>query len=416
MEVDELIWFLSAGFILSNSTVLGLLFLTAKSDNRGANIFLGLFFWSIAGNLFNDFLSEFQINEELGISLFIVEPFLFNLPLLFLYLLATMNKEIRKWHYLLFLPGILHNILIRSDELFLKESVTTIFETIVYFLEIVLLVYAYSLLQYHYKRIANYYSDLENKTLTWLKSIFVLNVLIHLLSISTFIGDLSHMEILEFSIDTFAIGLTLFMVFWTAYNGFSQPEIFKQHLSLTTHNLGSIETTILKQTRDVNLEKDIISTFEKSRITHLIKDRAPSSGEHSLSPEKNEPQFGGGKPMISELDIQRFNAIKELIQEQELFTNPKLTLRDLSEAVDLKEKELSRLINECGQVNFYQFINGFRLEKFKSLLETSKADQLSILGLAMEIGFSSKSVFYSFFKEHEGMTPLQYRKAQKKSS
>lgn len=376
MEVSELIWILSAGFILSNSTVLGLVFLVAKSSNRRANIFLGLFFWSIAGNLLNDLLSEFQINEGLGVSLFIVEPFLLNLPLLFLYLLATMNKEIRTWHFLLFLPGVLHNLLIRAGGLFLEEGVTTIFETIVYFLEIVLLVYAYSLLQYHYKRIANYYSDLENKTLTWLKSIFALNVLIHLLSISTFIGDLSHMEILEFSIDTFAIGLTLFMVFWTAYNGFSQPEIFKQHLSLTTHNLGSTETTILKKTRDVNLEKDV----------------------------------------ISELDIQRFNAIKELIQEQELFTKPKLTLRDLSEVADLKEKELSRLINECGQSNFYQLINGYRIEKFKALSETSKANELSIWGLAMEVGFTSKSAFFSLFKEHEGMTPLQYQKTQKKSS
>lgn len=376
MEVSELIWILSAGFILSNSTVLGLVFLVAKSSNRRANIFLGLFFWSIAGNLLNDLLSEFQINEGLGVSLFIVEPFLLNLPLLFLYLLATMNKEIRTWHFLLFLPGVLHNVLIRAGGLFLEEGVTTIFETIVYFLEIVLLVYAYSLLQYHYKRIVNYYSDLENKTLTWLKSIFALNVLIHLLSISTFIGDLSHMEILEFSIDTFAIGLTLFMVFWTAYNGFSQPEIFKQHLSLTTHNLGSTETTILKKTRDVNLEKDV----------------------------------------ISELDIQRFNAIKELIQEQELFTKPKLTLRDLSEVADLKEKELSRLINECGQSNFYQLINGYRIEKFKALSETSKAYELSIWGLAMEVGFTSKSAFFSLFKEHEGMTPLQYQKTQKKSS
>jgi len=282
MELYESLWFIAAGFIFSNSTVLGLLFLTVKSDNKRANIFLGLFFLSIAVNLFNDFLSEFQINEELGISLFIVEPFLLSLPLLFLYLLATMNKEIRTWHYLLFLPGVLHNILICSDGLFLKESVTTIFETIVYFLEIVLLVYAYSLLRYHYKRIVDYYSDLENKTLAWLKSIFALNVLIHLLSISTFIGDLSHMEILEFSIDTFAIGLTLFMVFWTAYNGFSQPAIFKQHLSLTTHNLGRIETSILKQTRDVNLEKDMLGPFEKSSLTHLIKDRSPSSGEHSL--------------------------------------------------------------------------------------------------------------------------------------
>ena len=387
MEVSELIWILSAGFILSNSTVVGLVFLVAKSSNRRANIFLGLFFWSIAGNLLNDLLSECQINEGLGVSLFIVEPFLLNLPLLFLYLLATMNKEIRTWHFLLFLPGVLHNVLIRAGGLFLEEGVTTIFETIVYFLEIVLLVYAYSLLQYHYKRIANYYSDLENKTLTWLKSIFALNVLIHLLSISTFIGDLSHMEILEFSIDTFAIGLTLFMVFWTAYNGFSQPEIFKQHLSLTEQNLGSIEPT-----------------------------RAPSLGEHSLRPEKNEPQFGGGKPMISELDIQRFNAIKELIQEQELFTKPKLTLRDLSEVADLKEKELSRLINECGQSNFYQLINGYRIEKFKALSETSKADELSIWGLAMEVGFTSKSAFFSLFKEHEGMTPLQYQKTQKKSS
>lgn len=376
MEVSELIWILSAGFILSNSTVLGLVFLVAKSSNRRANIFLGLFFWSIAGNLLNDLLSELQINEGLGVSLFIVEPFLLNLPLLFLYLLATINKEIRTWHFLLFLPGVLHNVLIRAGGLFLEEGVTTIFETIVYFLEIVLLVYAYSLLQYHYKRIANYYSDLENKTLTWLKSIFALNVLIHLLSISTFIGDLSHMEILEFSIDTFAIGLTLFMVFWTAYNGFSQPEIFKQHLSLTTHNLGSTETTILKKTRDVNLEKDV----------------------------------------ISELDIQRFNAIKELIQEQELFTKPKLTLRDLSEVADLKEKELSRLINECGQSNFYQLINGYRIEKFKALSGTSKAYELSIWGLAMEVGFTSKSAFFSLFKEHEGMTPLQYQKTQKKSS
>ena len=383
MEVYELIWILSAGFILSNSTVVGLVFLVAKSSNRRANIFLGLFFWSIAGNLLNDLLSECQINEGLGVSLFIVEPFLFNLPLLFLYLLATINKEIRKWHFLLFLPGVLHNVLIHAGGLFLEEGVTTIFETIVYILEIVLLVYAYSLLQYHHKRIVHYYSDLENKTLTWLKSIFALNLLIHFLSISTFIVDLSHMEILEFSIDTFAIGLTLFMVFWTAYNGFSQPEIFKQHLSLTEQNLGSIEPT-----------------------------RAPSLGEHSLRPEKNEPQFGGGKPMISELDIQRFNAIKELIQEQELFTRPKLTLRDLSEAADLKEKELSRLINECGKINFYQLINGYRIEKFKALSETSTADELSIWGLAMEVGFNSKSAFYSAFKEHEGMTPFQYQKTQ----
>ena len=124
MEVYEQIWILSAGFILSNSLVLGLLFLTAKSDNRGANIFLGLFFWSIAGNLCNDFLTYFQINEEIGVSLFIVEPFLFSLPLLFLYLLATINKEIRTWHFLLFLCLLLY--LLCNFQFFLNKHLSLI--------------------------------------------------------------------------------------------------------------------------------------------------------------------------------------------------------------------------------------------------------------------------------------------------
>lgn len=83
---------------------------------------------------------------------------------------------------------------------------------------------------------------------------------IHFLSISTFIVDLSHMEILEFAIDTFAIGLSLFMVFWTAYNGFSQPEIFKQHLSLTEQNLGSIEPT-----RAPSLESTVLGLKKTNR-------------------------------------------------------------------------------------------------------------------------------------------------------
>jgi len=107
-------------------------------------------------------------------------------------------------------------------------------------------------------------------------------------------------------------------------------------------------------------------------------------------------------------DFQQFNKIKEKIQEQELFTNPKLNLRSLSEAVGLKEKELSRLINECGKVNFYRFINEYRIEKFKQLVQSSNTRHFTLLGLATEAGFSSKSTFYAAFKKLEGMTPKQY--------
>lgn len=369
MELSELIWFLPWLFIFSNSLILGLLFITVKSKNKRANIYLGFFLWSIVVQIFNDFLSEFSIEEEFGYSLFVIEPFLFGLPLLFFYLLATINKEIKKWHYLLFLPGIFHNVLLYTEGFFLEESSITIYEANVYLLEIILIVYAYIVLQNHCNSIVNFYSNLENKTLTWLKRIFALNILIHFLNISTFIFDLSNIEIIELSIDLSALGLTVFMIFWIAYNGFSQPEIFSQRHFLRNDENMSVERSNPNEVQKNNSEEDTI----------------------------------------------KFNKIKTQIQKEELFIDPKLNLNSLSEALDLKEKELSRLIKECSDVNFYQFVNSFRVEKFKKLLASKRAQQLSLLGLANEAGFPSKSTFYSVFKAFEGMTPKQYQESLNKS-
>ena len=378
-------------FVFSNAIVLSILFFSIKSKNKKANTYLGLFLLSIVVQIFNDFLSELPIEEELGISLFIVEPFLFVLPFLFFYLLTTINKKIENWHYLLFIPGIVHNVLLHSDGLFLTENTVINYEATIYFLEITLMFYAFRILQNHEENLADFYSDLDSKSLTWLKSIFGLHILIHFLSISTFIFDLSHVEVVECSIDISALGLTVFMIFWISYNGFSQPEIFKQRLFLVTENNVSVGAANLAATQTIILEKKIQKPVEISKL----KDKK--------------------EPIISEIDLQQFNEIKEKIQEQELFTNPKLNLRGLSEVLDLKEKELSRLINECGKVNFYQFINEYRIKKFKQLVESSNAHHFTLLGLATDAGFSSKSTFYMAFKKLEGMTPKQYEKSIKKS-
>ena len=391
MGVVDFINFLVYVFVFSNAIVLSILFFSIKSKNKKANIYLGLFLWSIVVNIFNDFLSELSIEEELGVSLFIVEPFLFALPFLFFYLHATINKKIENWHYLLFIPGIVHNVLLHSNGSFLTENTVTSYEVTIYFLEIALMVYAFRILQNHKEKLTDFYSDLDNKSFTWLKSIIALNILIHFLSISTFIFDLSHVEIVEYSIDISVLGLTVFMIFWISYNGFSQPEIFKQRLFLVTENNVSIGAANLAVTQTIILEKEIQKPVEISKLR-----------------DKKEP-------IISEIDLQRFNEIKEKIKEQELFTNPKLDLRGLSEALDLKEKELSRLINECGKVNFYQFINEYRIEKFKQLVKSSNAHHFTLLGLATEAGFSSKSTFYDAFKKMEGMTPKQFEKSLKQS-
>ena len=391
MEVEDLFQVFISMFVLSNALMLGLLFLIVKSKNKKANIFLGIFLLSIAVQIFNDFIGELPIEEELGISLFIVEPFLLALPILFFYLLTTINKRIENWYYMLFIPGIFHNLLLHFDGFLLSENGLSIYETIFYFLEILLMVYAFRILQIHKNDISDFYSDLEQKSLIWLKSIFILVILMHSFNITTIFFDLSNAEIIESVVENASFALFIFIVIWIAYNGLSQPQIFRQPLFHKPNNVITYGMNNLGNSQNATIEKSIQSTNEELKTT-AIKDSNSS-----------------------ESDIQKFNKIKSQIEKKELFTNPKLNLRTLALELGVKEKELSRLINECGKINFYQFVNEYRIEKFKQLIQSSKFDQFTLLGLATEAGFSSKSTFYAAFKRFEGMSPKQYEKSVKKS-
>ena len=391
MGVEELIQVFINMFVLSNALLLSLLFLIVKSKNKKANVFLGIFLLSIAFQIFNDFIGELPIEEEFGISIFIIDPFLFALPILFFYLLTTINKRIENWHYLLFIPGIIHNLLLHFGGFLLSENLLSIYEPIFYFSEILLIVYAFRILQVHKKNISDFYSELEHKSLTWLKSIFMLVILMHLFNIVTVFFDLSNVEILELVVENVSFGLLVFIIIWIAYNGLSQPQIFLQPLFHKPKNVTKNGMPNLASRQKRTIEKNIQSANEELQTTGIE--------------DSNR----------SESDIQQFNIIRSQIQQQGLFTNPILNLRTLALKLDLKEKELSRLINECGKVNFYQFINEYRIEKFKQLVQSSKFQQFSILGLASEAGFSSKSTFYAAFKKFEGMSPKQYENSIKKS-
>ena len=147
MESNEWTVFFLSVFVFANVLLLGLLFFTIKSANKKANRYLGLFLWSIALQIFNYLLGE--IVEESSYFLFIFDPLLFALPLLFFYLYATINKRIEKWHYLLFVPGIVHNVLLYLDGVILTEEGITAFGVFFYCMELLLMIYAFCILQKH---------------------------------------------------------------------------------------------------------------------------------------------------------------------------------------------------------------------------------------------------------------------------
>ncbi len=89
-----------------------------------------------------------------------------------------------------------------------------------------------------------------------------------------------------------------------------------------------------------------------------------------------------------------------------------LTLSELSEQVKIPTHHLSQIINEKLKCNFLDFINGYRVKEVQNHLSDPDSKNLTILSLAFESGFNSKSTFYAAFKKQTSMTPNQYRAKQ----
>ena len=133
-----------------------------------------------------------------------------------------------------------------------------------------------------------------------------------------------------------------------------------------------------------------------------------------LLPTDSEEQIRIDPPkaLMSAAEIDKVLEIFEKgIKEEKWFQNPSLSLRELAENVNTSSNKLSWLLNERIGQNFNEYINSFRLENFKESALNPANSHLTLLALAYESGFNSKSVFNAFFKKIEGMTPKAWLKS-----
>jgi len=101
--------------------------------------------------------------------------------------------------------------------------------------------------------------------------------------------------------------------------------------------------------------------------------------------------------------------IERVMIEKKYYANPDITLDKLAAEVKLHPKKLSLAIKLHYHLNFYEFINSYRIKEAKRLLDDPEFAHKTITDVYFEVGFNSKSVFNSFFKRTEGITPSQYR-------
>ena len=124
--------------------------------------------------------------------------------------------------------------------------------------------------------------------------------------------------------------------------------------------------------------------------------------ETNISKTTNEEDLVKANEMFTRLD--------KLIDSSQLYKTPKLTVQQVAQQTGLTAKETSWLINEIAGQNFNDYINTKRIKAIKDQLSSQTIKSNSILDIALECGFNSKSTFNLAFKKLEGSTPSQYAK------
>ncbi|TNB48480.1 helix-turn-helix transcriptional regulator [Martelella lutilitoris] len=97
------------------------------------------------------------------------------------------------------------------------------------------------------------------------------------------------------------------------------------------------------------------------------------------------------------------------MREERLYRDANLSLWSLSQHIGVAPNYISQTLSETLGQSFYAFVNGFRIGEAKNLLSS---ETRSVLEVAYDVGFNSKSAFYTSFRRVTGKTPAAFRKAQ----
>lgn len=130
------------------------------------------------------------------------------------------------------------------------------------------------------------------------------------------------------------------------------------------------------------------------------------------SPAKGTPKYAKSKLDAADLDALK-DKLEGIMREKKPFLNRKLMKAELAAMLGVSNPEIARLLNERIGMNFFEYVNYYRIMEFVELAQKEEAKQLTFYGLAQEAGFNSKTTFNKSFKKLMGTTPKEYFLQQK---
>lgn len=132
----------------------------------------------------------------------------------------------------------------------------------------------------------------------------------------------------------------------------------------------------------------------------------------------NNNQYGQENKILNTIDYELkfgelWQKLDEAVKRRQLFRNCDLNLDHLATETEINKYQISEMLNGYKNKPFYRYINEYRIEYFKNMVEKAieKGESINFLSFAYEAGFKSKSSFNRYFKEIIGKTPSEYYKS-----
>lgn len=116
--------------------------------------------------------------------------------------------------------------------------------------------------------------------------------------------------------------------------------------------------------------------------------------------------------LTEELSEKLHKSLREIMIKEAPYRKSDLSINELSSQLGVHPNYLSQIINGKEGKNFYDFVNTYRVEEFKRLITIPENRQITLLSLAFDCGFNSKSSFNRYFKKTTGKTPSEYFSSQ----
>lgn len=298
-------------------------------------------------------------------------------PLLYLYTLYSLRSEahIRKIDYLHFTPVLLAYLYMipffffytAEEKIMVDNGALPDYSVFMSLLLIAFIIsgisypiIAYMLTIKHKRKIDNHFSYEEGINLNWLRtSIWGIGLVFLAVFVVTVLREIAGV-VFSFNADFIFYTLIILFIFYVGYFGIRHQDMF-------THNDGT------------------------------------KGNGFSEPPAQEKYQRSGLKPDVLE---QHHQKLLEFMEARKPYLEPKLNLTELAHQLGISPNQLSQVINQKEQANFHDFVNRYRIEEFIRRAKQNK--QYSLLAIALDSGFNSKSSFNSVFKKQKGMTPSAF--------